>query len=115
MRSRRERQAAEPSDRAREIRAVVRAIPRGKVASYGQVAELAGIPAGHRVVARFMRDCPPDLPWQRVVGKKDARRAEVRLHDEAHARLQRTLLEAEGVVFDDNGFISLRSFGWLPN
>jgi methylated-DNA-protein-cysteine methyltransferase-like protein len=98
----------------RAIYQVVRAIPRGKVASYGQVAELAGIRAGHRIAARAMRNCPDKLPWQRVVGKKDARRAQLNIADPDHAALQRALLEKEGVVFDAQGFIVLARFGWLP-
>jgi methylated-DNA-protein-cysteine methyltransferase-like protein len=93
---------------------VVRAIPRGKVATYGQVAELAGIPSGHRVVARAMRTCPERLPWYRVVGKKDARRAQINVMDPDHAALQRRLLAKERVVFDENGFIPLARSGWLP-
>jgi methylated-DNA-protein-cysteine methyltransferase-like protein len=92
---------------------VVRAIPRGKVATYGEIAELAGIASGHRVAARAMRVCPPQLPWQRVVGKKDARRAAINIEDEEHADLQRKLLAAEGVIFDSGGFIPLRKSGWL--
>lgn len=99
---------------ARDIYAVVRSIPRGKVATYGQIGDLIGIPAGHRVVARAMRTCPDGLPWQRVVGKKDARRAQINVMDPEHAALQRKLLAREGVGFDDNGFIVLRSHGWLP-
>jgi methylated-DNA-protein-cysteine methyltransferase-like protein len=98
----------------RAIYQVVRAIPRGKVASYGQVAELAGIHLGHRIAARAMRSCPERLPWQRVVGKKDARRAQLNIADPEHASLQRKLLEKEGVVFDAQGFIVLARFGWLP-
>lgn len=93
---------------------IVRSIPRGRVATYGQIAELAGIPSGHRVVARAMRTCPPRLPWQRVVGKKDARRAQVVIEEDDHGNQQRALLEAEKVVFDASGFISLRDFGWQP-
>jgi methylated-DNA-protein-cysteine methyltransferase-like protein len=96
------------------IYAVVRSIPRGKVASYGQLAELAGIPSGHRIAARALRSCPERLPWQRVVGKKDARRGQINIEDPDHAALQRALLEAEGVVFDARGFISLRQSGWQP-
>ena len=99
---------------AHEIYAVVRAIPRGKVATYGQVAELAGLPAGHRAVARAMRTCPARLPWQRVVGRKDARRAQISIQEHEHAALQRSLLEREGVSFDDAGFIVLARSGWLP-
>ena len=93
---------------------MVRAIPRGKVATYGQVAELAGISSGHRVAARALRSCPERLPWQRVVGKKDARRGQINIEDPDHAALQRGLLEAEGIVFDVNGFIPLARHGWQP-
>ena len=99
---------------SRAIYAVVRAIPRGKVATYGQVAELAGIPLGHRIAARAMRSCPDELPWQRVVGKKDARRAQINIEEPDHAGLQRALIEAEGVEFDANGFIPLARSGWQP-
>ena len=95
------------------IYAVVRSIPRGKVATYGEVAGLAGTPTGHRQVARAMRSCPERLPWQRVVGKRDARRAMVNIEDPDHASLQRGLLESEGVVFDASACISLQRFGWL--
>jgi methylated-DNA-protein-cysteine methyltransferase-like protein len=106
--------AASEASAPRAIYDVVRAIPRGKVATYGQVAQLAGIPAGHRVVARAMRTCPAKLPWQRVIGKKDARRGQINVLDPEHAALQRKLLEKEGVVFDANGFVVLGRFGWLP-
>lgn len=93
---------------------MVEAIPRGRVATYGEVAELAGLPSGHRQVARAMRGCPERLPWQRVVGKQDARRAKIAILDPELASVQRHLLEAEGVVFDARGFIPLRDHGWLP-
>ncbi|HTV25867.1 MAG TPA: MGMT family protein [Polyangiaceae bacterium] len=95
------------------IYAIVRSIPRGKVVTYGDIAGLAGAPTGHRQVARAMRHCPGRLPWQRVVGKKDARRGQINIDDPDHAALQRGLLEAEGVVFDDRGCIPLQRFGWL--
>jgi methylated-DNA-protein-cysteine methyltransferase-like protein len=96
------------------IYAVVRAIPRGKVATYGQVAELAGIRSGHRIAARALRSCPERLPWQRVVGKKDARRGQISIADPDHAGLQRALLEAERIELDANGFIPLARYGWQP-
>jgi methylated-DNA-protein-cysteine methyltransferase-like protein len=105
---------SELSDELKEIYAVVAAIPRGKVATYGEIAELAGRPSGHRIVARAMRTCPARLPWQRVVGRKDARRAKIAIGDPDHAALQRKLLKAEGVTFDDAGFIVMRTSGWLP-
>jgi len=96
-----------------EIYAVVRVIPRGRVATYGEVAELAGIPRGHRVVARAMQSCSEALPWYRVVGKKDARRARINIADAEHAELQRARLDAEAVELDENGCISLARFGML--
>jgi methylated-DNA-protein-cysteine methyltransferase related protein len=107
--------ALSDAERARrEIYAVVRAIPRGKVATYGQIAELAGMAGGHRAVARALRTCPSRLPWQRVVGRKDARRAKISIQDGEHAAQQRALLAREGVAFDDSGFIVLGRSGWLP-
>jgi methylated-DNA-protein-cysteine methyltransferase-like protein len=103
-----------PEEITRAIYEVVAAIPRGAVATYGQVAELAGLPNGHRRVARAMRFCPEGLPWQRVVGRKDARRGQINIQDPEHATEQRSLLQAERVNFDAHGFIALRRFGWLP-
>lgn len=114
VRSRKPRSSEDPEAVSRAIYEVVAAIPRGKVATYGQVAELAGLPRGHRRVARAMRFCPDGLPWQRVVGRKDARRAQINIHDAEHSAKQRTLLKAEKVRFDDDGLIALRDFGWLP-
>jgi len=102
-----------PALTPKNIYAVVRSIPRGKVVTYGEVARLAGVPSGHRIVARAMRECPERLPWQRVIGKKDARRGQINIDDPEHAALQRSLLEAEGVAFDASGFVALRRFGWL--
>jgi len=105
--------SAPAASSAARIHAVVRRIPRGCVATYGEVAGLAGIASGHRVAARAMRDCPESLPWQRVLGKKDARRAHISIDEPDHAVLQRALLEAEGVEFDASGCVSLARFGWL--
>lgn len=101
----------------RRIWAVARRIPRGKVATYGQVAELAGLPGGARVAGAAMRasaNARARLPWQRVVGKRGPRRAGIALLDPVGAAVQRQLLEAEGVVVSDRGLIELDRHGWLP-
>jgi len=101
-------------DRSSLIYDVVRAVPRGKIVTYGQVAELAGIERGHRIAARALRESPENLCWHRVVGKRSRLRAQINLSDPVHAALQRARLEAEGVRIDESGAISLRDHGWLP-
>jgi methylated-DNA-protein-cysteine methyltransferase-like protein len=106
--------ATSAASQAERIYAVLRALPRGQVATYGQLALLAGIHAGHRVAARALQQCPDGLPWHRVLAKKDARRAKIAVADADHASLQRKRLAAEGVTFDKDGYVVLRQFGWLP-
>ena len=77
------------------FRRVILSIPKGKVATYGQVAAAAGYPLHHRAVARLLRISPPNqLPWQRVVGAG----GEIKLPFAAGAE-QRLRLTMEGVAF----------------
>ena len=102
----------EPSSYAR-IHAVVRRIPKGRVATYGQVAELAGLPRAARQVGYAMAALRPGdrVPWQRVVNA----RGEVSPRAAPGAELlQRRLLEREGVRFDAAGRIPLARYGWRP-
>jgi methylated-DNA-protein-cysteine methyltransferase related protein len=98
------------------IYAVVRRIPRGQVATYGQIAELAGIPGGARVAGAALKTCKPGdrLPWQRVIGKAGKTRGRIAIHDPVGAAVQRQLLGDEGVDVGDSGLISLPRYGWLP-
>jgi methylated-DNA-protein-cysteine methyltransferase-like protein len=91
------KQPKQSSTAAREaaFRRVILSIPKGKVATYGQVAEAAGYPRYHRAVARMLRTAPTNqLPWQRVVGAG----GEIKLPLEAGAE-QRLRLRMEGVTF----------------
>ena len=96
-----------------QIYSVVRQIPRGRVATYGQVAHLAGLPGRARQVGYAMYALPRGtrVPWQRVInaaGRISRRRV-------PGAELsQRILLEREGVRFGPGGRISLARFGWAP-
>ena len=92
--------------------AVVRRIPRGRVASYGQVAALAGLPGRARQVGYALRALSSEtrLPWHRVV---DARGALSPRADPDGVRYQRYLLEREGVAFDDER-VPLARFRWRP-
>ena len=81
--------------RDQAFRRVIRSIPKGKVATYGQVAAAAGYPLYHRAVARLLRNDPPNsLPWQRIVGAG----GEIKLRLDS-ALEQRFRLELEGVTF----------------
>lgn len=106
------RRAPAPSRACERIYRLVARIPRGKVASYGQLAELAGLPRGARQVGYAMASLPGDrpLPWHRVVNS----RGEIsrRDHPDSASR-QRELLEREGVRFDRRGRIALERYGWL--
>ena len=95
---------------------VIRNIPRGRVATYGQIAELAGIPGGARIAAASLKVSKPSdrLPWQRVIGKASKTRGRIAIHDPVGAAIQRQLLEGEGVAIDDRGLVSLGEFGWTP-
>jgi methylated-DNA-protein-cysteine methyltransferase related protein len=100
------------SDNYQRIYAVVRRIPRGRVASYGQVAELAGIPRHARQVGYALHHLPSEseVPWQRVLNA--AGEVAKRAYPE-DARWQRDLLEEEGVEFDARGRVLPRFF-WKP-
>jgi methylated-DNA-protein-cysteine methyltransferase-like protein len=95
---------------------VVKRIPRGRVATYGQVAELAGIPGGARVCGAALKVSKPkhQLPWQRVIGKASKLRGRIAIYDPVGAAIQRQLLEKEGVPVGDTGLIKLDEYGWLP-
>ncbi|HEY8156665.1 MAG TPA: MGMT family protein [Myxococcota bacterium] len=95
------------------IHAVVRRIPRGRVATYGQVAALAGLPGQARQVGYALHALAEGspVPWQRVVnaqGEVSPRRMP------GWDGLQRALLEREGIDFDARGRIDLESRRWRP-
>jgi methylated-DNA-protein-cysteine methyltransferase related protein len=92
--------------------AVVRRIPRGRVLTYGQVAELAGHPGAARAAGAAMRGSSGrGLPWQRVVGAHARGLAKVAILDPIGGSVQRALLEKEGVVFTPAGYIPLSRYG----
>jgi methylated-DNA-protein-cysteine methyltransferase related protein len=95
------------------IYAQVGRVPRGRVATYGQIARLAGLPGHARQVGYALAALPDEVrvPWHRVVNAQ----GEISARGEAHYEIrQRMLLEREGVVFDAKGRISLPRFQWKP-
>lgn len=99
----------------RAVRAVIRKIPHGQVATYGQVAELAGIPNGGRIAAAALKTSKPadQLPWHRVIGKAGKARGRIAIHDPVGAAIQRQLLNDEDVEVNETGLVALDVFGWL--
>jgi methylated-DNA-protein-cysteine methyltransferase related protein len=90
---------------------MVRRVPHGQVVSYGGVAALLGQPRAARGVGQALRALPDgsDVPWWRVIN----RNGEISIRDPGHApRLQRVLLEDEGVEFDAAGRVDWERFGW---
>lgn len=90
---------------------IVRKIPRGKVATYGQVAILAGMRGHARQVGYALAALPPDVrvPWHRVINAKGC--VSIRVNGQPDER-QRQLLERERVEFDVRGRVSLARYQW---
>jgi methylated-DNA-protein-cysteine methyltransferase-like protein len=93
------------------IYAAVRSIPAGRVATYGRVAEEAGLPRRARLVGAALKNLTDDsgVPWHRVVNARGQISDRPRPGAE---REQRILLEDEGVVFGAGDRIDLERFGW---
>jgi methylated-DNA-protein-cysteine methyltransferase-like protein len=93
------------------IHQVVERIPKGRVATYGQIARLAGLPGQARLIGYAMHALPTgsSVPWQRVVNAK----GEISIPGENGTR-QRRLLEREGIRFDARGRIPLATYQWRP-
>jgi methylated-DNA-protein-cysteine methyltransferase-like protein len=95
---------------------LVRQIPHGKVATYGQIALMLPPPMGvefetykafsPRWVGGAMAACPGDVPWQRVINSKGE------ISQRPGAQKQKELLLEEGVVFNEKGRIDLKKYGW---
>ena len=96
------------------IYAVVRRIPRGRVASYGQVATLAGLPGHARLVGYALHALPDfsTLPWHRVVSAEG--RISLMRSPTGAGTTQRLRLEREGVRFDARGRVVLERHAWRP-
>ena len=104
---------APPQSSHQRIYAAVRRIPKGKVATYGQIAEVAGLSRQPRLVGYALHalTISSSVPWHRVVNA----RGMVSVRSDGVASLsQRLLLEREGVMFDARGRLSLERFGWRP-
>jgi methylated-DNA-protein-cysteine methyltransferase related protein len=99
-----------PSEETSKIIAVLKSIPRGKVASYGTVASLAGLRNGARQVVRILHSNSEkeNLPWYRLLRKDGS----IALPPGEGFELQKSLLKKEGVAVSAEGKVDLGRFGW---
>jgi methylated-DNA-protein-cysteine methyltransferase-like protein len=94
------------TERAKRL---IKAVPHGRVVTYGQIAAFAGNPRGARQVAWILHSSSRRfrLPWHRVINGKGC----ISLAPGSGYELQKTMLLGEGVVFDEKDRINLRRFG----
>ena len=90
---------------------IIRAIPRGSVLTYGQVAALADTPRAARQVGRILYFHGASVPWQRVVNHYGG----LSTYKVGSGERQRALLEKEGLSFRADGTIDLKRYQWRPS
>ncbi len=99
-----------PDPFIQRVIALIKKIPRGKVATYGSIATMAGDPRGARQVVRALHSSSRKhrLPWFRVINSKGL----ISLPPGAGYEEQRARLEREKIVFKPNGSIDLKNYLW---
>jgi methylated-DNA-protein-cysteine methyltransferase-like protein len=98
------------SEYYQKIVETIQKIPRGRVATYGQIARLAGKPRAARTVAYVLHSSSrkAKLPWQRVINAQ----GRISLPRGGGYERQKMLLRAEGVQFDAGDRVDLKKYGW---
>jgi methylated-DNA-protein-cysteine methyltransferase-like protein len=91
---------------------LIKSIPAGQVATYGQIADYAGNPRAAREVAYILHSSSEkeDLPWQRVINSKGS----ISMKPGHGYELQKRLLEDEGVLFNEEDRVDFQQFLWQP-
>ena len=103
-----------PNENVEKILTVICQIPKGSVATYGQIAKIAGIPRNARQVGRVLRDLSDaSVPWHRVVNSK-GEISRGNATDTECTSIQREALEEEKVAFDAKGRVLLSKYQWQP-
>jgi methylated-DNA-protein-cysteine methyltransferase-like protein len=100
------------SSLSQRIKDIIKEIPRGRVATYGQIATMAGSPRGARQVVRILHSSSrkEKLPWHRVISSK----GRISLPPGFGYETQKSLLLEEGIVFDRNVTVDFERFLWSP-
>lgn len=101
-----------PKSFYKRVLEIIKKIPKGRVATYGQIARYAGNPQASRQVAYILHSSTEKekLPWHRVINSKGG----ISLRSKHGYELQKQMLEREGITFDEENRVDLDSFGWLP-
>lgn len=96
----------------KQVVKIIKMIPLGKVATYGQIAAMAGSPRGARQVVRTLHSSSDKekLPWHRVINA----RGRISLKPDSGYEIQKAMLEDEGIIFNADGSINMRKFQWDP-
>src|SRR5438128_1629164 len=97
---------------AARVFALVRACPVGRVTTYGWIGKALGYPRGARMIGWIMNESPQGVPAQRVINSKGELSGSWAFGSPGRMR---ELLEAEGVVFSDEGRVDLKRYGWDPS
>jgi methylated-DNA-protein-cysteine methyltransferase-like protein len=94
------------------VRRAIKRVPKGRVATYGQIAAICGNPRGARQVVRALHASSEkhQLPWHRIINGK----GKIGLPPGGGYEVQRALLEQEGVIFRPNDTIDLARYQWRP-
>ena len=95
------------------VKKLIKSIPPGQVATYGQIAALAGNPQGARQVVWVLHTYSEkeNLPWHRVINSKGG----ISLGHGSGYEMQKALLEEEGIIFDKNDRVNLKKYQWNPH
>lgn len=92
---------------------VLKRLPKGRVATYGQIAALCGSPRAARQIVRILHSSSSKekLPWHRVINRK----GNISLKPGEGYEEQKAILISEGIIFDKNDSIDLNIYLWKPN
>ncbi|MFX0171940.1 MAG: MGMT family protein [Candidatus Hodarchaeota archaeon] len=95
---------------SQKVKEMIKQIPKGKVATYGQIATYAGNPRASRQVAWLLHSSSrkENLPWHRVINS----RGRISLPQNGGYEMQKSLLEQEGIKFNKNDTIDLNQYLW---
>jgi methylated-DNA-protein-cysteine methyltransferase related protein len=101
------------ADFRKNVLTVVKAVPKGKVVTYGQVALLIGSPRAARqvgMVLRGLKEGDDDVPWQRVINAQGG----ISTYKVGTGELQKALLESEGIKIRSDKTVDLKKYQWWP-